>query len=76
MNWDDIDSFGNNCVHLAASGGNLQVFQCYMMLGVEVTGKNSRCHEVLDLATNPDIIALVKAHKNAHKCHATGEVNK
>jgi len=46
-----------------------------MMLGVEVTGKNSRCHEVLDLATNPDIIALIKAHKNAHKCHATGEVN-
>jgi len=26
LNWDDIDSFGNNCVHLAASGGNLQVF--------------------------------------------------
>jgi len=22
----DIDPFGNNCVHLAASGGNLAVF--------------------------------------------------
>lgn len=74
MKWDDIDSFGNNCVHLAASGGNLHVFQCFMMLGVDVTNKNSRGHEVLDLSTNLDIIALVKAHKAALKCSATGEV--
>ncbi|KAL4463684.1 hypothetical protein ABPG72_009034 [Tetrahymena utriculariae] len=74
LNWDDIDAFGNNCVHLAASGGNLQVFQCFMMLGVEVTGKNSRGHEVLDLATNQEIISLTKSHKLALRCAATNEV--
>ncbi len=42
MSWEDIDSFGNNCVHLAASGGSAQVFETLMMWGVQVNGKNTR----------------------------------
>jgi len=45
-----------------------------MMLGVEVDCKNSRGHEVLDLATNLDIISLIKAHKAALRCAETSEV--
>ena len=52
MMWDEIDAFGNNCVHLAASGGNYEVFMILMMLGASIQEKNTRGHSVKDLATD------------------------
>ena len=52
MVWDEVDAFGNNCVHLAASGGNFQVFYTLMMLGASIIEKNARGHSVKDLATD------------------------
>lgn len=72
LNWREIDSFGNNSVHLAASGGHYSVFESMMVWGVELHAKNTRGHEVGDLATNKDILWLIKRHdetKDCPKCH-------
>lgn len=39
-----------------------------MMIGVDVYCKNSRGHEAVDLATNQQIIELIKLHKATQKC--------
>jgi len=72
LSWREIDSFGNNSVHLAASGGHYGVFEALMIYGVELHSKNTRGHEVGDLATNKDILWIVKRHddtKECFKCH-------
>lgn len=50
--WDEVDAFGNNCVHLAASGGNYEVFVTLMIFGASINEKNARGHSVKELATN------------------------
>lgn len=56
----DVDQFGNNSVHLAASGGSLPVFQTLLFFGVAVDRPNSRGHTAKDLATNLTVVALIK----------------
>jgi ankyrin repeat protein len=51
MKWEDVDSFGNNSVNLAAAGGNIKVFESLLQLGVSLTIKNSRGHSCADLST-------------------------
>jgi ankyrin repeat protein len=56
---EDIDQFGNDCVHLSAAGGNYDVFEILMAFGVTVDRLNTRYiykfrqHSCRDLATNP-----------------------
>ena len=72
LSWKEIDSFGNNSVHLAASSGHYGVFEALMICGVELHSKNTRGHEVRDLATNKDVLWLIKRHdetKECPKCH-------
>lgn len=45
-----------------------------MMLGVNVDGRNSRNHEVMDLATNKEIIALIKQHKETKNCSKSNKL--
>lgn len=68
LNWKEIDSFGNNSVHLAASGGSYPIFESLMIWGVEINGKNTRGHEVKDLATNKDILWLIKKYEDLKQC--------
>ena len=60
-------------MHLAASGGSLKIFQALMMYGVSIDGKNARNHEVIDLATNKEIIELIRAHKSTTECAKCGK---
>lgn len=66
----DVDQFGNNSVHLAASGGNLIVFQTLLFYGVAVDRPNTRGHTAKDLATNVYILQLIKCLEQA------GQTNK
>jgi DNA-directed RNA polymerase subunit RPC12/RpoP len=65
----DVDQFGNNSVHLAASGGNLLVFQTLLFWGVSVDRPNTRGHTAKDLATNVFIIQLIKLLEAAGPTH-------
>ncbi|CAD8210027.1 unnamed protein product [Paramecium pentaurelia] len=60
LSWEDVDQFGNNSVHLAASGGNQVVFQTLLFYGVAVDRPNTRGHTAKDLATNAYILQLIK----------------
>jgi len=42
LKWEDIDQFGNDCVHLAAAGGNKEVFEILMAFGITVDRLNTR----------------------------------
>ena len=42
MRWDDIDQFGNDCVHLAAASGSMEVFTILIAFGVSVDRLNTR----------------------------------
>lgn len=55
----DIDIHGNTAVHHAASSGNRNVLECFLSRGVDVDIKNARGHSPLDLATAPDVRALI-----------------
>ena len=72
LDWREIDSFGNNSAHLAASGGNFPLFETLTIWGIELHAKNTRGHEVGDLAANKEILWLIKRHdesKDCMKCH-------
>ncbi|CAD8212296.1 unnamed protein product [Paramecium pentaurelia] len=60
LSWEDVDQFGNNSVHLAASGGNQVVFQTLLFYGIAVDRPNTRGHTAKDLATNAYILQLIK----------------
>lgn len=62
MSWEDIDSFGNNCIHSAAASGNYTIFETFMMVGCEIDLKNTRGHDVSDLSTEKNISMLLKEH--------------
>ena len=74
MRLEDFDAFGNTCVHLAASGGNLLVFETLMMYGIDITKRNARNHQIIDLATNREIIKLIELHRDTLECKGCGVV--
>jgi len=52
FDWKEIDGFGNNCMHHAASGDYIETTKILMMWGAIGGIKNTRGHEAKDLATN------------------------
>jgi len=66
--WESVDIFGNNCLHVAGSGGDLPTFKCLLQLGVDIDLANSRGHTVQDLATKSEVLRLISQHKEATRC--------
>ena len=68
-----MDIYGNNCIHQAAAASQIDVLKCFMSFGVDLKKKNARVHSALDLATEPEIRALITrgintTHCTGHKC--------
>ena len=69
-----IDIHGNNCIHQAAANSQIKVLKCFMQFGVDLQLRNARVHTPLDLATDPETRALIKAgikttHCSGKKCN-------
>ncbi len=59
LDWEEIDGFGNNSMHQAAAGDNLEVVKILLLWGARGGIKNTRGHEAKELATNQEIIILL-----------------
>jgi hypothetical protein len=55
----DFDIYGNNSVHQACSGGQLEILQCFLSQGVDVEIMNARRHTPLHLSTQPSVKEIV-----------------
>lgn len=52
LDWEEIDGFGNNSMHQAASGDSVETVKVLLSWGARGGIKNTRGHEAKDLATN------------------------
>ena len=60
LDWEEIDGFGNNSMHQAASGDSVETVKVLLSWGARGGIKNTRGHEAKDLATNQEIIQLLE----------------
>jgi hypothetical protein len=68
LRWEDVDSFGNNTINLAAAGGHLRIFECILQVGVNLNIRNSRGHCCLDLSTTLEINQLIGVYHATQDC--------
>jgi len=67
----ETDAFGNNAIHQAVAGGNVDVVETLLQYGVRIDYKNNRGHTVMDLCTEPKIRQYLKEYENATYCNET-----
>jgi len=63
--------FGNNAIHQAVAGGNVEVVEALLQYGIRTDYKNNRGHGLIDLCTNLKIRSYLKAHENTKACPET-----
>lgn len=64
----EIDVHGNNAVHQAAAASRLEVMKLFMSAGVDLDVANDRGHSPFDLATDPEIKALINKLRKTQNC--------
>lgn len=67
----EIDVHGNNAVHQAAAASRLEVMKLFMSAGVDLDVANDRGHSPYDLATDPEIKALINKLRKTQTCCGT-----
>ncbi|OMJ70888.1 hypothetical protein SteCoe_31049 [Stentor coeruleus] len=65
---NDIDKFGNNCVHHAVAGGREDILETLLALGVHADHKNSRGHMPAHLTSDEGIKDTIQFAYKAKKC--------
>jgi hypothetical protein len=68
------DMFGNNAIHQAVAGGNVQVVEALLQSGIRIDHKNNRGHGLMDLCTNPIVKQYLKAYDQTKICPETKKV--
>lgn len=71
LDWKETDSFGNNCVHMAASSNSLITLEAMLEWGVTTYAKNTRGHHAIDLTTEEPMILLLKNFAKTKVCEVT-----
>jgi len=69
----ETDAFGNNAIHQAVAGGNVQVMEILLQYGVRIDYKNNRGHTVFDLCTEPSIMKYLKEYDLQAICPGTNK---
>ena len=64
----DIDMYGNTSLHQATASNNIEMVKVFMGLGMELDIKNSRSHTPVELASNPEVIELLKKSLEKNRC--------
>ena len=64
----DIDKNGNTALHHAVASGCKKVVECFLSQGVDIEIKNARGHTPLDMATDPEVRALILKALKTKKC--------
>lgn len=74
LDWRELDSFANNCLHLAASSNSFESVEVLIEYGVTIHHKNSRGHKAIDLTTEPRIIKMLRDYEQTEVCPITNHV--
>jgi hypothetical protein len=69
----DVDSCGNNAVHLASTGGSADVLKCLMSEGFDLTLRNWYGNTALDLADKPETRELLLRASREKVCYSSGK---
>ena len=64
----EIDMYGNTAIHQAAAAGHLNVLECFLSRGIDVTIANARGHSPMELATEPETKKLISKATKTLKC--------
>lgn len=73
LDWRETDSYGNNCVHMAASSNSLETLQSILEWGVTTHQKNSRGHYALDLTTEDSMKTLLSDFQSTTLCEISNK---
>jgi len=69
----ETDTFGNNAIHQAVSGGSVEVVEVLLQFGVKIDYKNNRGHTVFDLCTEPKIFKYLREYDSTTTCPITNK---
>ena len=74
FNPNDIDKYGNNCVHHAVAGSRKDILETFLALGVHASHKNNRSHLPIQMTSDPEIKETLQEAIDAKKCKRCSSV--
>lgn len=67
-NYNDVDRFGNNCIHHAVASSRVDILETFLAFGVAADHKNSRGHQPVQLTSDMNIKKILNYAISASKC--------
>ncbi|OMJ71288.1 hypothetical protein SteCoe_30549 [Stentor coeruleus] len=68
LNYNEIDRFGNNCIHHAVASARVDILETFLAFGVATDHKNSRGHQPIQLTSDSYIKKILITAISARKC--------
>lgn len=67
-NYNEMDRFGNNCIHHAVASSRVDILETFLAFGVAADHKNSRGHQPVQLTSDLNIKKILNLAISAKKC--------
>jgi hypothetical protein len=68
LNYNEVDRFGNNCIHHAVASSRVDILETFLAFGVAADHKNSRGHQPVQLTSDQYIKKILNTAIAASKC--------
>lgn len=68
LNYNEVDKYGNNCIHHAVASSRVDILETFLAFGVAADHKNSRGHQPVQLTSDPYIKKMLLTAIGAKKC--------
>ena len=74
LNYNEVDRFGNNCIHHAVASNRIDILETFLAYGVAADHKNSRGHQPAELTSDSTVKEIITTAIRAKKCRKCGSV--
>jgi Ankyrin repeats (3 copies) len=74
FNYNEVDRFGNNCIHHAVASSRVDILETFLAFGVAGDHKNSRGHQPIQLTSDETVKSILNSAIKARKCKMCGSV--
>lgn len=68
FNPNEIDKYGNNCIHHAVAGNRKDILETFLALGVHASHKNNRSHTPIQMTSDTEIKEIISSAISASRC--------
>lgn len=74
FNPNEIDKYGNNCIHHAVAGSRKDILETFLAFGVQVNHKNNRSHTPIQMTSDPELKEIIQGAISANRCKKCSSV--